>query len=475
VEPSPVNTPVVLRCPASGITKSISCRFISGFAYSLIGAVASQGGVFLSTIIIARLLGKDTFGQLGAVQNSLITFFNVSTIGVGITATRYVAALKASERDYLGRILSLCLLAAGVSGGTFSIFLFLFAKPIALFMLGAPALAVPLRIGAAYCALMTLNTFYAGTLLGFESFTRLLRQQVVQGTATVTAATILTLALGLNGAAASYPLAAAVTCVYGRHAFKQVCYRAKIHLGHRNLSSAAGVFRTFVAPSVTSGLLFNGAIWLSHAYLARQPGGFSQIGLFVAADQLRRMILLAPRLLNRVTGPILTSLWSQRLMHYKRTFWRAAGTGTLMAVAGSVATCLLYPLLMRLFGRGFTGAGVLVLVLSISTVIEVYATSVYQAIYSAGRMRYQALVACVWTAVMVSSSTVAVPRYGATGLASAYLISWFVAAIVYSRVAQRLTARAEQPAPRESLPGPEEYSAELEVSHLLGGKELPEC
>ena len=75
-----------------------------------------------------------------------------------------------------------------------------------------------------------------------------------------------------------------------------------------------------------------------------------------------------------------------------------------------------------------------------SAVIEVYASSVCQAMIAHARMKYQLVIIALWGTALMLVAWVAIPRFLARGLALSYLVSWIVAATGYTLIAQKLLA-----------------------------------
>jgi O-antigen/teichoic acid export membrane protein len=415
-------------------------RYVSGFSRTLLGTVAAQACAYLSMTIVARMLGVESFGRLGTVQATLVAVFGVSTLGIGITSTRYVARYRATDPTRAGRIMGLCALTSLCSGLLFSGVLLLFAGVISTRLFHADYLATAIRITAPYCLLMTMNAHQLGALLGFEAYGRLLRAQALQGATTLVLTVALVSRLGFNGAVLSLPLAAAFAWLYMHRELTAECRGQGVRTTFRNAWSERGLLMSFALPSSFSGIVGNAAIWWAQGALVR-AGGMQEMGLWTAASAFRSMALLAPSVLNRVSGPILSSLHDHETgAAYRRTLW----SSTAVATAGTAMTALLIllagPFLLTTFGAGYARARILLPLALGSAVIEVYACSVYQAMFAHARMMYQLLIISVWGTVLTLVAFLAIPGQLAQGLALSYFVSWFVSAVGYTLIARKLLA-----------------------------------
>ena len=336
--------------------------------------------------------------------------------------------------------MGLCALASLCSGLLFSGALLLFAGVISARLFRAEYLATAIRITAPYCLLMTMNAHQVGALLGFEAYGRLLRAQALQGLTTLALTVAMVSRLGFNGAVLALPLTAAFGWLYMHRELAAECGGQGVRTTFRNVWSERGLLMSFALPSSFSGIVGNAAIWWAQGALVR-AGGMQEMGLWTAASAFRSMALLAPSVLNRVSGPILSSLHDHETgAAYRRTLW----SSTAVATAGTAITALLIllagPFLLTTFGAGYARARILLPLALGSAVIEVYACSVYQAMFAHARMMYQLLIISVWGTVLTLVAFLAIPGQLAQGLALSYFVSWFVSAVGYTLIARKLLA-----------------------------------
>ena len=86
---------------------SLRGRFARGAVWSLIGAVISQGSSLAASVITARLLGRERFGEYGMIQSTVGMFGVFAGMGLGLTATKYVAELRVTNPRRAGRMIAL--------------------------------------------------------------------------------------------------------------------------------------------------------------------------------------------------------------------------------------------------------------------------------------------------------------------------------------------------------------------------------
>jgi O-antigen/teichoic acid export membrane protein len=426
-------------------------RYVSGFSWTLLGTLGAQTSTYVSTILVARLLGLSAFGRLGTVQMTLTAIFGVSAMGIGITSTRYVARYRVTDPARAGRIMGLCSLTSLCTGTLFSGVLLLFANIISRDLFHAPDLTMTIRVTAPYCVLMTANAHQIGALLGFEAYGRLLRAQILQGVTTLVLTVALVTGLGFSGAVVSLPLAAAFAWLYMHRELAGECRRHRVRRTLRHAWNERGVLMNFAVPAGISGMMGNAAIWCAQGLLVRSHGGMQQMGLWAAAASIRSVVLLAPGVLNRVSAPILSSLHDHETgERYSRTLFSTTAVATVGAAVAGLLVLLAGRLLITAFGDGYKRAAALLPLVIGSAVIEAYACSVSQTMVAHTRMKWQLAIITAWGTILVLVAFLAIPRYSARGLALSYFLSWFVAAVGYTLIARKLLAsrgRSKLPTP----------------------------
>src|SRR4029453_12131551 len=102
-----------------------------GAFWSLSGTLISRGLALLASILVARVLGKVGFGELGIIQSSVGMFGTFAGFGLGLTATKHVAEFRTKDPARAGRIISLSSLVSWMTGGVMAGLLFVLAPWLA--------------------------------------------------------------------------------------------------------------------------------------------------------------------------------------------------------------------------------------------------------------------------------------------------------------------------------------------------------
>src|SRR5579883_204473 len=132
-------------------------RLAHGAFWTLLGTVASRVLAIPVSVILARWMGPSHYGELGVINNSVDLFIVFAGFGLGLTATKHVAELRATDPERAGRILALSNVTAGFTATITAIVLYVAAPYLAAHTLNAPQLTGSLRIGAIILLLAAIN------------------------------------------------------------------------------------------------------------------------------------------------------------------------------------------------------------------------------------------------------------------------------------------------------------------------------
>jgi O-antigen/teichoic acid export membrane protein len=422
---------------------SLRGRFARGAVWSLVGAAVSQGANLAASVITARLLGRAQFGEYGMIQTTVGMLGVFAGLGLGLTATKYVAELRTRDPERAGRIIALGCAVAIVSGGLLALGLAAFAPAFASKTLNAPLLAGELRIA---CVLLFLNAFngaQTGALAGFEAFRAIARINLLRGLVTFPATVALVVWWQLPGAIWALVVPAAVTCFLSQLALRKHCAALGIRPQFSSAWRERSVLWTFSTPAFLSGVMAGPVTWAASAMLVNQPGGYAEMGLFSAATQWRNAISFIPAVLAQFALPLLSNLnGEQDAPRYGKALRLNLILTAVAATAVALPVALGAPLIMRLYGHGFQ-QGWLVLVFSAATaVISCINSVVGTAILSAGSVWIGFAFNAMWAMALLAGCYWFIPSNLALGLAGSMLAAYIAHTAWQAVYLRRRLARA---------------------------------
>ncbi len=287
--------------------KSLKGKLIYGFFWNFISAVASQGFPLIAAVITARLLGTYGYGQLGMITSTIVLFSTFAGLGLGTTATKYIAQLHQTDPERTGRIMGLTNLFGLISGTSMCILLFIIAPWLATNMLAAPELTTELRIVSLLLLFNTLLGIQSGTIAGFGAFKSLARIAIIQGII----ASVLTITgvyfFGLTGAIIALVINSAVNLILYRISIRNLVKEFKIKVNYLKSWKEKDTIWELSLPTMLSQVMVGPVVWIANVIIINNPGGYAQLGLFNAANQWKSVLNFLPVVIGGVLLPMISA------------------------------------------------------------------------------------------------------------------------------------------------------------------------
>ncbi len=399
--------------------------------WSFLSALIARGANVVALVICARILPQEHFGQLAIIQSTVGMFAPIAGLGLALTTTKFLAEYRDKDPARAGRILALSLAAAAAAGLLLAIVLILVAPLLATQGFASPGLSTQLIQASGLLAFGVFEAVQTGALTGLEAFPRIARLSIWNGVLSIPAVTILAYTYGAPGAIAGLTLSVAAACVLNTVALQAECRKWGIQPSLQNLGTERHMLLTFSLPSYLSGIIVAPVTWLSSAWLVHQPGGFSEMALFTAADRFRYLLIFLPLAVSRIAVPALSRFRSAGDHgRYLDTFRWNLGFGLLATIPPALLIIGFAPPLMALFGETFRRGWPILAILALSAIPTVMNTQLGAALLSNGRAWARSSVDVVLAIVFLLAAWVLVPRWNAAGLALAFAISYTTASLL---------------------------------------------
>jgi O-antigen/teichoic acid export membrane protein len=410
-------------------TGSLGHRLAKSTFWNLTGSVAGRLVSIPAGVLLARLLGRHDYGELGMIYSSIELFGIFGGFGLGLTATKYIGEFKRREPERAGRILAMSNLTAYVTGGIFSFLLFLFSTQIAAGPLAAPHLANPLRISALVLFLTCVDGAQTGALAGFEAFNHLARLQLVKGILNLPCLVGGFYLARLPGILWGLALSRFIGLVLNRIYLNREARKAGVPLMLSGFTSELPILWKFSMPAFFAGTMVAPVNWLCSTILVHQPDGYREMGAYNAANQWFAMMLFIPTALATGIVPILSdTLGEKDFIRSKKVLNFMLKINAAIIIPCVLVMSLLAPYIMRIYGRDYRDAWPTLIVLLITSGIYALLTPVGEIIAASGRMWLGFATNLAWAAVLIIA-TVFLVHWGSFGFASARLIAYLLHAL----------------------------------------------
>ncbi len=441
--------PPFLRRYAERIEASpLGYRFARGAFWSLCGAVVSRGITLASFIVVARMLGKIGFGELGIIQSTIGVFSVFAGFGLGVTATKHVAEFRQRDPARAGRIIALSTVVSAVAGAIVSVLLFATASLLAEKTLAAPHLAAHLRIAALLLVFGAVNGVQVGALAGFEAFRTATQVNFAAGLLTFPIIVGSAYLGGVKGAVWGLVASLIVNSILGQFAVTIEARRAGVPLAFSGFLKERRILLSFSLPALAASLLVGPVNWVCSALLVNRHDGYSEMGIFNAANQWFAALMFLPGVIGQVILPLL----SERIGANDRGATRDAVVGSMKLIAMivlpiAILACVGSPYLMQLYGDDFSDAWPILIVVIATAALVAVQSIVGQILIASARIWTGLLMNLGWGVVFIVLTVVFIGR-GAMGLATARLVAYLVHSLWTLYFAYHfLVEKTKEPAP----------------------------
>ena len=412
---------IVSRLTSSYLAK----RIISGAFWSVFGTAVGKLFVLAAGIACANILGKVGYGQLGIVRSTINLFVVFGMAGMGVTASKFIAQYKNTDKEYAGKIASITQLFAVFAGFIACLIVLVFADSLASSALNAPQLAPEIRIGAILLFVTILNGAQNGILSGFEKFRAIAQNTFIASACEGGLMVLGAWVDGVFGAVLGFGIGYGILYICNKFSINSACKETEIRQQWRGIKwSDLRILYRFSLPAALSSLLVMPAYWIVRTMIIRY-NGFGELGIYEAADQWRMIILFIPGALSQIVLPILSNVLEE---NGSQSFWKVIWSNIAINVAITAILSLIVMLcgewLMQLNGKDFIGSATITC-LAFSTVFSSAATVVGNAITSRGKVWIGFTFNFVWACMFVGFSLYALNiGLASMGVAAALLAAY---------------------------------------------------
>jgi O-antigen/teichoic acid export membrane protein len=401
-------------------------RLAAGVFWALAGTVISRGLAVVSSVIVARILGKEGFGELGIIQSTIGMFGVFAGFGLGLTATKYVAEFRARDPQKAGRIIALSNVVAFTSGGLIALGLVFAAPWLAVHTLAAPHLKGLLQIGALLLLFSAICGAQTGALSGFEAFKTIAKINFWSGIASFLFIVIGVIYADLKGALFGQIMGMFVIWILNHIALKQEAPRAGVPCALSGWEKELPILWHYSLPALLSGILVGPVTWACNAILVNKPNGYAEMGVFNAANQWRLALIYLSGILMSPLIPVLSSEKNSMSKNFQSALKNTHAIVTLVTVSITLVMMMAAHLIMKTYGSGFeSGQGAFVLLIA-ATAISTIGSPAGISIQAQGKMWLGFWMNLSWAALLLTSYYFVTINAGAFGLSFSYLISYLI-------------------------------------------------
>lgn len=405
----------------------LKVRIYSNAIWSLSGALLSKIIFFIALIITANYLGKVHYGEFGMLNSTILMFVAVASLGLGATASRYIAEFRDNSPDKTIDIYLITQIFSYVIAFASSIFIFCFADGISFNSFHSSQLGDEIQVATIIFFFSVINGSQNGVLSGFERFDLVAYSNIVKAVFQSILLVIGAYYYSVIGALIGLAIAQFIANMYNRILIAQLfrTYNTNLFDRFKKLSwNQFDVLWKFSLPTVVSSLTIVPVMWYAKTKLV-QIEGFESLANFDVAEQWRSQILYIPSVLSQIILPMLANLKGNSS---KEEYFKSIKINLTINIIFSVALSFLVvsvaPWLLSQYGEDFNNTTP-IFFLCVSAVLISISNVVFPILLTYNKMWNGVLINSIWALSFVLLSNQLLNRgYGENGLAVAVAISY---------------------------------------------------
>lgn len=421
-------------------SSNIGNRLVKGISWSMFGSFLGKGLMLIAFMFVARILGKEEYGKFGIIRSTVTMFMAFSSMGMGLTASRYIAYFRDIDQNRTFQIYKVSNLIAFFSALIISLSIIIFSTYISKVSFGTSDLSMPLKISSIVLFFTTISSAQNGALNGFEDFKSIGINTLYFGLIQTVSLIIGAYFWGLKGAILALGVSAVFLCVLYRNSLRKIFSKLSFNpIENVFDKEIRSIFMHFSIPAVFSGLVSVPVLWWVKAYLVRNSG-FEEMAIYDVAEQWNTILLFIPSSISGIILPLLTNTMSvgTRYQYQKLIKINLLINGGITLLL-AIAIIPFAPYIVKLYGNTFTNYLPLRIML-ITAVIHAINTVLGQVIASKGKMWLGLGVNLIWAIWLIISSYIFINllSLGAIGLSYALLVSYILHSLLQSFIAFKI-------------------------------------
>jgi len=275
----------------------IKKRLFTAILWSVVGEGCSKGLLLIAMVFIARILGKEDYGQFGMIRTTINLFATVGGMGLGLTANRFVAQFRNTDKEHSGRIIGASFILAIATGLSVGVSVFIGSEYLASIALNAPQLKGALKIAGLLLFLGALNGAQIGVLQGLEAYRLLALGSFFQGVTAIISLVVGSYYFGLDGTLIGF----LAYTLFGVLCFHLLINRElivqNIAVRFTDIVKTLPIFWKFSVPVVLMGIAVAPFKWLAERMLMKSVG-FQELGIFYASMTIATIFIAIVSTLN---------------------------------------------------------------------------------------------------------------------------------------------------------------------------------
>jgi O-antigen/teichoic acid export membrane protein len=384
-------------------------------------------------VLVARILGREAFGDFGLVRATAAMFVTFSSFGMGLTAMKYISELLRSDKERVGRIIGLNYLLSFVVSLVIAVVFYLCVPRICEVTLKAPRIVDEMRWGALLLFLMTFMSTQFGIMSGFQDFKGQASVILIIGVMAIPVYWIGAKLGGLHGAVLALAgITLANVIINSSFIFRNVKSHG-LRYSFFDAYKELPILWKFSLPTVMCGTIAAGGVWICQMIQRSQPNGAGELGNYYALMTFYAMAAFLPGIVNNIMLPMASETQGRHnISQLRKIIVVQLGLNVLAALVLLLPIMFFPQQIMRnCFGGDFVVSNEVIFLFGIYCLFAVLAGTIYTITASMGFAWLNFITIVAGAVAMLGVAYWSISSWGSFGLFLAMFTEILVRIVVF--------------------------------------------
>lgn len=409
-------------------SNATSRKITKGLIWTFLGTAISKSFFLIAFIVIARIVSVEEYGKIGLLRSFINTFTFFSLASFGVTANKYLAINKETNKVLASRIYSSTRLFVFILSLFILIGSILFLEPITIYIVGNVSLKTEVLLSSIIIFFASLNGLQMGALSGLEKFNKISYVHIVNG--------LLSLPLLCLGAYYKGVLGVIIALLIVNVAI-WLCSAIFLHKGLKefsitfrldNYKKSFEIVKSFTLPSFLSGVMMSPVILYCNSLLVNYSSdGYEELGFYNAAFLYSSIVSILIGIVGQVFYPFSMRFFNKNNLKFDFI-------NILSSYIIGILLCfplLCFPdLFMKIFGKDYGNNTITLIFVVLSTIVIAHRQGIARN-FAAGNYMWWSLLSNSFWAINVVFWCYLFLEDGAIGRAAAFFIAYLINTIVF--------------------------------------------
>lgn len=399
-------------------------KFVSSTAWSFISAVATKVSVVITGILVARVLGAQSFGEYGLIQSVIVMLANVAAQATTTATAKHIGQFKETCPEKTGRGIALTLLFSVVFSGMIIGTALFFPHFFSSVILGADSLSAASLIVLSTITLIILSGWTQGCLTGWGQYRTIATINGIIAIVAIPATYFLTLQLRLNGALLGLAGSQLLIVFFSALACWKTLKARNTTLSFKGAMTEKHAVLSVGLPVLLTGLMVAPMNWFANKLLAETTNGLAALGMYAAAMQWNAIFSHVSVVLGSVLVPMLAAALGGKSRKLDVLNFLSGW----LVVLVIIQPVIMFPeLLAKLYGSSFLGRDfevTLVLVI-LGSLLSAFKSGISRKMIVMNLAWFSVMSNILWGVLFIAGA-LWLREEGAIGIAKAFIGSQFI-------------------------------------------------